>query len=219
MEDRAKKVAAARRARMRKKLGIAQQSADRKTGFPEENANYYNEHIPQDLDQNMYWNRLYKRVMSYLAPPDTPISILDLGCGTGNFAQVLHDEGYRDYLGIDFSEACIQQAKEKIPEFEFMVADLYDSETQKIFDKYDVFICIETLEHLEYDLVVIEAIPHGKQVVISVPNSSGRGHVRIFGGKGDLEKRYTGFINFKSISSIYRGRGKNYFFIGNGVRK
>lgn len=219
MANRAKKVAAAKRARKRKKLGIVQRPINRRTEHPEEKADYYDEHVPQGIDQNVYWKRLYRRVISYLDPPEVLSSILDLGCGPGNFAEVLHDKGYKNYLGIDFSEVCVQQARERIPDFEFVVGDLYDGEVQEIFDRYDVFICIETLEHLERDLEVVEAIPHGKQVIISVPNSSGQGHVRIFGGKGDLERRYKDLVEFKSISSIYRGKGKKYFFVGNGVRK
>lgn len=219
MANRTKKVAAAKRARKRKKLGVVQQLVNRKTEHPEEKADYYDEHIPQDLDQNVYWKRLYRRVISYLDSPEVLGSILDLGCGPGNFAETLYNKGYRNYLGIDFSGVCVQQAREKIPDFEFVVGDLYDSEVQEMFERYDVFIFIETLEHLERDLKVIEAIPHGRQVIISVPNSSGQGHVRIFGGKGDLERRYKDLIEFKSISSIHRGKDKKYFFIGNGVRK
>lgn len=57
-------------------------------------------------------------------------SILDLGCGNGNLAKVLVDQGFKgDYLGLDNSLSLLQEAKKALPEnasdrFVFRQADL-----------------------------------------------------------------------------------------------
>lgn len=191
----------------------------RKTGFVEEKARYYDRHIPKNLNLDPYWRRLYKRVITYLGGPKETISIADLGCSTGSFAKTLYNKGYKNYVGIDFSATCIERARRRVPSFQFVVANLYDEGLQETFGQYDVFICLQIFEHLVRDLNIVKAIPSGKRIILSVPNTSGRGHVRVFGGLGEVERRYSSLINFKAISSVYRGRGKVYFFVGHGVRK
>jgi len=144
---------------------------------------------------------------------------MELGCGPGYLAKILYDEGYRNYCGIDFSEVCIEKAKEKVPDFGFVVDNLYNEEVQKEFSNYDILICLETLEHLENDIAVLEAIPSGKGVIFSVPNNAGIGHVRIFGGQKAVRLRYESLIDFEKIFSIYRGRRKIYFYLVYGIKK
>jgi SAM-dependent methyltransferase len=53
--------------------------------------------------------------------------IVDLGCGSGISAQVLHQAGYQ-VLGIDISEAMIAIAKTRVPTAEFRVESLLTAE-------------------------------------------------------------------------------------------
>lgn len=53
--------------------------------------------------------------------------IVDLGCGSGLSAQVLHQASYQ-VLGIDISEAMIEIAKTKVPTAEFRVTSLFTTE-------------------------------------------------------------------------------------------
>jgi len=193
--------------------------ASRPTVFPEEGPEYYDVHIPKDLSADTYWKKLYDKVLSLLPPADSGVAIAELGCGPGYLAKILYDEGYTNYHGIDFSEVCIKLARERVPYLDFFVGNLYDRGIQNEFANYDVFISLETLEHLENDLAVLEAIPSGRKVIFSVPNNAAPGHIRIFGGQEEVRLRYESLIDFDKILSIYRGRRKIYFFLAYGTRK
>jgi SAM-dependent methyltransferase len=53
--------------------------------------------------------------------------IVDLGCGSGLSAEVLHQAGYQ-VLGIDISEATIAIAKNRVPTAEFRVESFFTAE-------------------------------------------------------------------------------------------
>jgi SAM-dependent methyltransferase len=53
--------------------------------------------------------------------------VVDLGCGSGQWARELVDAGYR-VLGIDISEAMVELSRNRVPEAEFMVGSLFEVE-------------------------------------------------------------------------------------------
>jgi SAM-dependent methyltransferase len=53
--------------------------------------------------------------------------VVDLGCGSGLWAQELTKVGYR-VLGIDLSEQMIAIARKRVPEAEFRVGSLFDAD-------------------------------------------------------------------------------------------
>ncbi len=66
-----------------------------------------------------------QRILETL-PPNT--TVLDLGCGNGNFAENLFEGGHLDtYVGMDVSEKMVQIAKKsKLPNAKFLAGDLAD---------------------------------------------------------------------------------------------
>src|SRR5918997_6034113 len=53
--------------------------------------------------------------------------VVDLGCGSGLWAQELTKAGYR-VLGIDISEQMIGIARKRVPEAEFRVGSLFNAD-------------------------------------------------------------------------------------------
>jgi len=53
--------------------------------------------------------------------------VVDLGCGSGQWARELVDAGYK-VLGIDISEAMIELSRNRVPEAEFRVGSLFEVE-------------------------------------------------------------------------------------------
>ncbi len=88
------------------------------------------------------WNsKLYDRKHSFVSQLGQPIlellapkegeQILDLGCGTGDLSYELAKRGAH-VVGVDQSEAMIEEAKRKYPKLTFKVEDiLHLKETQR----------------------------------------------------------------------------------------
>src|SRR5690606_1298081 len=71
-----------------------------------------------------------------------PTNILEIGCGTGQFAEYLRDEGFTDYEGFDFSKEAIDIAKSRV-EMNFYVGNALNSE---LYEKdFGAIVCLEVL--------------------------------------------------------------------------
>jgi trans-aconitate methyltransferase len=139
-------------------------------------------------------------------------AILDIGCGPGQFAEVI--EKYIDhcsYIGIDFSKFAIESAQERCPNFKFFIKQLPLSDYEN-YGYFDVIICLEVLEHIENDLDVIDSLPSGKNLLMTVPNYNSFGHLRIFKNEEEVKKRYERFFKSISIEPIQLA-GKNIIWL------
>lgn len=116
-------------------------------------------------------------------------SVLDVGCGTGQLAMLLRDRGLNQYRGFDFSEKRIYQARRSCTEFDFIIADAFETDLFTSFD-YDAVIMTEFLEHIEKDIDVLEKIPVGTRIYASVPNFMYVSHVRKFKDIDAVKERY-----------------------------
>lgn len=73
--------------------------------------------------------------------------VLDLGCGNGRFIKSLNEVGLNyDYLGVDFSEGLISQAKKEFPDYIFEVADMRDLSFEP--ESFDMIVSIAAFHHL-----------------------------------------------------------------------
>lgn len=73
--------------------------------------------------------------------------ILDLGCGNGRIIKLLKDNNKSfNYLGVDFSEKLIAQAKQNFPPQEFKLADMREVEFAPA--SFDFIIIIAAFHHL-----------------------------------------------------------------------
>jgi len=128
-------------------------------------------------------------------------SVLDIGCGPGQFAEMLNDRGIASYLGLDISEEAIRMARDRLPQFEVAASDaLCDPMVAQ--SKADVIVCMEVLEHIDEDLALIERFPSGRQVVLTVPNFPSPGHVRWFSTPSDVAKRYVGALETCNVDAV-----------------
>ena len=70
--------------------------------------------------------------------------IVDLGCGSGLWAEKLVQKGY-EVLGIDISEAMIDIARSRVPDAEFRVASLFDAEIPSCHAVTSISECLNYL--------------------------------------------------------------------------
>jgi len=77
---------------------------------------------------NLFWGSEWSRdirlkILTTIAPLENQ-TILDVGCGYGDFYPLLRQKNIKHYIGIDISKDCIEEAKKKYPEGEFYLADI-----------------------------------------------------------------------------------------------
>lgn len=60
---------------------------------------------------NPFVLQMFKHALEWIGKYDKNIQICELGCGSGQFANMLFDNGYIRYTGIDFSSKGIEMAR------------------------------------------------------------------------------------------------------------
>ena len=164
----------------------------------------------------LLYDSVYELLPNFLLQPH----IIDLGCGIGYFAKLLYEKGYRKYTGIDFSSKVIEIAKKQVPNFDFICSNLLDKKLDKIYKNNEVFTILETLEHIEKDIKVLNRISKGSIIIISVPNKDYISHVRFFKCSSEVVKRYNDLIEFDTIKTIEtNSKKKSKIFILKGIRR
>jgi len=107
---------------------------------------FYNRHLKDfgDKPQAVRWTaggqlRRYETLLN-IAGDLSGKTILDFGCGKGDFYGFLKDRGISvNYSGIDVNEDLIKLAGSKFPEAEFIATDIEESGFDREFDL--IFIC------------------------------------------------------------------------------
>lgn len=105
-------------------------------------------------------------------------SLVDVGCGIGDWARVALDLGVEDVLGIDGSY--VDTAQLVIPAERFRAADL--AQPLRLERRFDLVVSVEVAEHLPAERAesfVADLCALGDVVLFSaaVPGQGGRNHV------------------------------------------
>lgn len=152
------------------------------------------------------WLPLYTEAARW---PEPHAEVVDLGCGTGRFGHALWlAEHYARYTGVDFSEGALVEARRYLSklhgdrERQYVLADLREWEPDADRASNAVYVCLETLEHLEDDIDLVRRIPPGHRLIFSVPNYESESHVRTFRNVGDAWGRYEHLLSFRRWSRI-----------------
>lgn len=125
------------------------------------------------LTSHVYAMR-YRAVARMLEHQDIG-SVLDVGCGTGDFAQ-LFDPARTRYLGIDISEKMIAECRRLFPSHEFKVAD--GDAIHAAEESVDLVLSIGVLEYLPDPVSHLKELARvtrpGGIIIVTVPNGSNR---------------------------------------------
>src|SRR4051812_13882273 len=153
------------------------------------------------------WLPLYREAARWVDNQPT----IDLGCGVGRFAEALRAGGHNGgYWGIDFSARAIEEAQRL--ELEGLVLfeqhDLREWRAPEVLMAGIVFVCLETLEHLDDDQGVVSRVPPGHRLILSVPNFGSAAHVRRFANPAEVWQQYDYLLTFQRWSYINLAQGK-----------
>lgn len=117
-----------------------------------------------------------------------PNSIIDIGCGLGDWLLVAELNGITDYLGVDNHNVDLK--KLYIPEERFIFADLTKPLT--LGRKFDLAICLEVGEHLpeKSSISLVKTLTDLSDNILfsaAIPGQGGQNHIN--------EKSYEFWIN------------------------
>ena len=124
----------------------------------------YTNNLFNPKDTNNPWVHLYHYV-----PEKT--RVLDVGCSSGNFGEVLLHEKHCEVVGIDLDAPDIKLAREKLTE-----AYVRNIEHDDISDlgTFDVIMFVDVLEHLLDPIAVLsktkKQLRPGGRILFSIPN-------------------------------------------------
>lgn len=145
--------------------------------------------------------------------------ILEVGCGPGQLAKLILDEGYNYVKGFDFSKEAIGLCKKflsKTHHSKFNIGNVYDKKNYQV--DYNTVICCEVFEHLDRDIEVLDDIKSGSKIIFTVPNFNSKSHVRYFKTSQEVVDRYSEKISMDVIEEIY-SNDKNKIYLINGIKK
>ncbi len=141
---------------------------------------------------------LWTQILQFIKKVPNP-QILEIGCGSGQFAHYLFEEGYREYTGFDFSREAIEIARKNVNQS----FEIGDATAPGSFEKdYNVIVALEVLEHIKDDIGVIRKLKKGASIAFSVPMFDDPSHVRKFLSEQEVSNRYYRFIDLKKIIRI-----------------
>jgi SAM-dependent methyltransferase len=139
-------------------------------------------------DQSKYYNPKFYRelesaqesareILPLVLEIVKPASVIDIGCGTGNWLAIAHELGVRDILGIDGPWVKAQLA---IPAEKFIEHDL--STPLKLDRRFDLALSLEVAEHLPASAArgFVQGLCDAADVALfsaAIPGQGGRRHV------------------------------------------
>ena len=108
-----------------------------------------------------------------------PQSVLDIGCGYGNWLKVFKNSGVTEVLGVDGDYVEKEKRRRFISDEEFLPYDL--SKELNLGRKFDLAISLEVAEHIPVtsaDAFVKSLVNHADTIVFSaaIPNQGGQNH-------------------------------------------
>jgi SAM-dependent methyltransferase len=167
-----------------------------------------------------YWQSHYYFLWSVLADrirAGGVRSVLDIGCGPGQFADCLFSlTPIQDYTGLDFSAEAVGMAKRVCTRGRFIVGD---ATTTTIHQEtpHDLVVCTEVLEHVPGDRNVISRFKTGVRCLCTVPNFDYDSHVRYFNSTEEVADRYGRFFDQLDVWAL-RANKNHIYYLMDGVR-
>jgi len=139
--------------------------------MPEERIRHleYDETLYNPIDYHDAIIKLLSYSQKLLKKEKNNVELIDIGSGHGTLLKRLKEEGYKDILGVDFDEKCVEMSSRyaKCYKLDIDNIDTLNSE------KRDVAILSHVLEHIENPRRALEKLQRlSNYIIIVVPNPS-----------------------------------------------
>ena len=137
-------------------------------------------------------------------------SVIEVGCGKGEFACLLRDLGIPEYLGLDTNAARLAKARVICPEYRFEVADVFLGNHLRS-EHYDVAVMTSFLEFVRWDLVALELVRPHRRVLGTVTAGDEPGRVRQFTSASQVLDHYSPVLRELRVEPIHLPHGRTAF--------
>lgn len=106
-------------------------------------------HFLHTIKKNLLCKLFAKRVLSFSS--STPMTVLELGCGTGSTLHKIHELTQAKCVGVDRNIYCLEEAKKEFGSalVEFKKGDLFNLDLPK--KSFDLVYSIGLLEHFNFE--------------------------------------------------------------------
>lgn len=126
----------------------------------------------ENLKSANHYNRwIFSQILPYLGH-----DILEVGCGTGNFTELLAQPGLQ-VTAVDLNASYVQATAARLagkPGVKVLLADATQLEGQRFFPQsFDTVVLLDVLEHIEQDAAMLHQlhslIQPGGRLILKVP--------------------------------------------------
>jgi SAM-dependent methyltransferase len=141
-----------------------------------------------------------------------PASVVDVGCGTGNFLYQFKKSGVKKVLGIDGSWVDKKVLAENLGTDEFREMDL--EKAIEINEKFDLALCLEVAEHIDEKGAdrLIQSLVNLSDVIVfsaAIPFQGGQNHINEQWTGYWVEKFKThGYVSYDGLRPIFWSNDK-----------
>lgn len=165
----------------------------------ERDSAYYCDYYSSSQEYKLHYSKsvyfeMWKIVLS-LIPENIPL--IELGCGTGQFASMCIDNEKKYSCGYDFSLEAIGISKNIHNLNVCKLADIYKIK----IPSHCLLVALEVFEHIR-DFKLIDNIGLGKEIIFSVPDFDNPAHIRYFHSVNEVAMRYNNVIKFDYIQKF-----------------
>ena len=129
-------------------------------------------------DPEYHNSKAASRIVPIISKMFKPQSVLDVGCGTGDFLKIFSEQGITDLAGVDGT--WLDMTKLVVPQEMIRICDL--EQGFNFSRRYDVVLCLEVAEHLQEsaaEQLVSSLVTHGDVIIFSaaIPYQGGQNHI------------------------------------------
>ena len=151
------------------------------------------------LNKKIIVKEYFKIIIKYLKNKKK-LSLIDVGCASGDFLSLLSIYNKFELSGIDFSKASLSLAKKKVPDASFKLINL--NRKFKLKKKYDICTCLGTLSAFDDKFKIISKLLNivkkkGEMIIFDLINEHDVNVIMRYQNNFDKKKRWlSGFNTF-----------------------
>ena len=201
----------------------------KKTTPDTENVYESKEFLAQLTERDYYcYEDILKKVMEF-----TPQSVLEIGCGIGNFAKLLHVSGVRTIFALDNSDTFLDYASKDITAKGIKFQKININEYQAVgkvmkVNLFEVVTSVDSVQNIKNNPelfgTIVNSLPKGGKIIFQCPHLYGN----VFGTNYDatlftvlakFTQAIKGWVAYQilKITNIFRSEKKNVKELIDGV--